>query len=243
MFKFKKIIINSIPEKACSAGLLELNGKDDRKALQKYISNGFIGAKALPYEVIKEIINLAIKYNKLMFDGFKKPKNKETRAFEGFYTALRIFEIIYSSNGNFWVIEAENGEIAGFFYIYDVISLIHPVKNPPKNEIEYIKKPHTAVLAGCLKKNFWGLKSKKILYEILSMLFEKENLKKIKCEIFASNPYVKGILKRFDFICEGVLKGETINRGKPENVEIWALFEEKWRAKFKKESEKTPESQ
>ena len=28
---------------------------------------------------------------------------------------------------------AKNGEIAGFFYIYDVISLIHPVKNPPKN--------------------------------------------------------------------------------------------------------------
>ena len=78
-----------------------------------------------------------------------------------FYTLI-IFEIIYSSNGNFWIIEAENGEIAGFFYIYDVISLIHPVKNPPKNEIEYIKKPHTAVLAGCLKKNFWGLKSKKI---------------------------------------------------------------------------------
>lgn len=242
MFKFKRIIINTIPEKACSAGLLELGGKDDRKALKKYISGGFIGAKALSYEVIKEIIHLAIKYNNLMFDGIKRFKGKQSKVFEGFYTALRIFEIIYSSNGNFWLIETENGDFAGFFYVYDVISLIHPFKNEETGKIEFTKKPHTAVLAGCLKKDFWGLKSKKIFSEVLSMLFEKENYKKIKCEIFASNPYVKGILKRFKFICEGVLKGETINQGKAENVEIWALFEEKWAQYFKKNDDNEAEN-
>ena len=66
------------------------------------------------------------------------------------------------------------------------------------------------------------------------MLFEEENYKKIKCEIFSSNPYVKGLLKYFKFENEGILKDETINRGKPENVEIWALHAKNWEKYAKK---------
>ena len=223
MYEFKKIILEKNCKFPTGASLLEISAKIDKQELQNCLTQGFKGVKRLPEKAIRELIDLTTKYDHLLFDDATIcPESLEKRRIR---TALRLFEIIFGTDGNFWIIKDKKGEIAGYFYIYYTISLVVPeLINKETKEINYTKKPYTTTLAGCLKKDFWGIESKKIMKKILDMLFVKENIKKIKCEIFSSNPYVKGILRTFGFRREGILKNETINRGKPESVEIWALF-------------------
>ena len=226
MYKFKKIFINENPRNSIGASLFEISNKDDCNNLKLSFENGFKGAKSFSHKTLAQIIKICEKYSNLLFDDYDPEKTTENLVNRAYKTAVRLLEVIFNANGYFWVIEDAKGDVAGFFYLYDVISIICPKggKCANSSNIQYDRKPHCAVLAGSLKKDFWGIESKKIMKQVLNLLFDEENFKKIKCEIFASNPYVKGILKRFKFRQEGVLKDETINRGKLETVEIWSLL-------------------
>lgn len=175
-----------------------------------------------------EIIKIGAKFKRQLFDDYSFYCGEKTKPEADFECAMRIIEIAYeaSNSGNFYVVRAQNGEIAGFWYLYDVNYIrTYERKNSAGREV---KTPVVGVLAGCLKKEFWGGQAREIMRGIIKEIFCVRRFRKIKCETFSTNPYIERFLKEFDFRLEGVLKNETQAAGRLADVKIWGL-ECSWR--------------
>lgn len=171
-----------------------------------------------------EIIKLGAKFRRQLFDDYSFYIGAKTKLEADFECAMKMIEIVSEGRENFFVIRAKTGDIAGFWYLYDIIfaNSFDDVAH------KTVKKPVVGTFAGCLKKDFWGKKAREIMKKILEEIFENQKFQKIKCETFSTNPYVERILKDFNFAREGVLRGETHAAGRLADIKIWGLLAEEF---------------
>ncbi len=171
-----------------------------------------------------DLIHLAQKFKRQLFDDYSFLIEDKSPQQADFECALRFIEVMRECWENFYVVKAKNGEIAGFWYIYDIN---YARKRDENFDGKEVKKPICGTIAGCLKKKFWGFEAREIMKKIYREIFSVEKFEKIKCETFSTNPYIERLLKDFEFECEGVLKNETMAAGKVCDVKIWGFHKKK----------------
>ncbi len=69
-----------------------------------------------------------------------------------------------------------------------------------------------------------------LLFLGLEEVFERRGLRKVTCEIIVGNAPSLGLMRRFAFALEGRLKEHVRRDGRREDVELYALFDDDWRA-------------
>lgn len=145
------------------------------------------------------ILKLVCLHRHALFDDFVQKPPVE-----------HVLEIIEQYFPYFWVVETkESGEFAGFIYLYDLIG--------DKTLI------HSATVATCFAKPFWGKPCRHVGRMFLAYCRDKLGIKKLKAECFSSNRYVTTFLRNLNFKKEGVLKNETIVLNRPEDLILWAI--------------------
>ncbi len=155
-----------------------------------------------PYgaRVFGDVYECAEKFQNQLFDDFFK---SSPQTFLEKFINLINFHTPY-----FWAIyEAKSNKFAGFCYFYDVI----------KNR----DKIFSATVTTAFDKAFWGKKARICAHEFLNYVFEKFEIQKLKAETYAKNPYPTRFLRDLGFVCEGILKGETLSNGAAIDVAVW----------------------
>lgn len=164
--------------------------------------------KNLDFTSFEAIFNLMLKYHHKLFDDeyFKADKPY----------IQRVYEIIESHIPYFWLFyDDKSKEILGFSYFYDIV--------PAKTLI------HTVSATICFKKNARGLPAligaKKLIIHAFTVL----NIYKIKAECWFDNFYMPNFLTKLGFQHEATLKNEAIVENMPKNLEIWSIFNPKFK--------------
>lgn len=192
------------------------------------LEDGFNCGRDLWREDLAEIFKLAAKFKHQLFDDYSFLIGTKSTMQASFECAMRMIEIICEGGGDFYLIKCESGEIAGFWYLYDINYARFLRRGCEEFEGGEAKVPVSGCFAGCMKKKFWGADVRKIMKKVLDEIFEARKFRKIKCETFSTNPYIEGLLKKFNFRCEGILKNETVSAGRACDVKIWALERSNW---------------
>jgi UDP-4-amino-4,6-dideoxy-N-acetyl-beta-L-altrosamine N-acetyltransferase len=66
-------------------------------------------------------------------------------------------------------------------------------------------------------------------YTILNFVFDGLNLRKLNCEVLASNPAVIAMHERFGFVREGLFRAEILKDGVPVDVHRLGIIAHEWR--------------
>lgn len=180
-------------------------------------------------EVIREagdmffVVRKGFEGNECASEGFKKERLKGANGagFDGIEEAGKTNGTGITKCG---IDERKTGDIAGFWYIYDV----NYARSFGEDGAGIVKTPVVGTIAGCLKKEFWGCRAREIMHKVLKKAFFEFGFQKIKSETFSTNPYIEGFLKEFNFRCEGVLIGETMASGRAADVKIWGLLKDEY---------------
>lgn len=147
-----------------------------------------------------EILKLISKHKTKLFDDFISSN-----------LSMQVLDLINLHFPYFWVIyEIKSEKFVGFAYLYDIIG--------PQNQL------HTATVATCFEKSFWGKGARVAGKTFLEYVFKKLRLSKLKAESFGSNPWAANYLKALGFKKEGILKRESVVEGKEEDLITWAVF-------------------
>ena len=85
-------------------------------------------------------------------------------------------------------------------------------------------KLYSAEITTCFDKKAWGSFTRYSAKFFLKMCFDELGLYKIRAQIYPDNFRVKNFLKDCGFIYESTLKNETLRGGKPQDIEIYALY-------------------
>ena len=147
-----------------------------------------------------QILNLYIKYMQYLEDDFSSIR-------ENILTGL--LDYIEYVSPHFYLVLCEN-ELCGFFALENIIG---------KNQNLY-----SAYVVTCFKKKYWGTFTKLAGHSFLKFCFEELGIRKLKAIIYPQNYRVRGILKNCGFVKEAKLFGETLKDGKPQDLEIYSVF-------------------
>lgn len=151
---------------------------------------------------------LFLRYIQYLIDDFQDTKN----------TYSFLYNFIKSRAPFFWVIvDKYSGDFAGFVFLDNFTG---------SREIL-----HSAEVTGCIERKYWGQFSAKCADEFFNYCFSILNLNKIKAQIYPQNLYVRGILIKNGFSKEGLLKAETIRKGKLQDIEVYGLTRTIWNDK------------
>ena len=130
---------------------------------------GFDTWKSLWRQDLVEIFKLAAKFKHQLFDNYSFTIGEKSPMRADFECAMRMTEIICETQGNFYLIKCKSGEIAGFWYLYDIN---YERKYCEEFGGEEVKSPICGCFAGCIKKKFWGAQVRKIMQKVLEEIFE-----------------------------------------------------------------------
>lgn len=121
-----------------------------------------------------------------------------------------ILEIKNNLPANFWLISNFKDQLMGFVYLDNFIG---------KSGFLY-----SAELTTCFAKYAWGNFTKYCAKIFLKKCFDNYKLKKIKAHIYPDNFRVKKLLHICGFRYETTLKKETLRKGKPQDIDVFALY-------------------
>ena len=110
----------------------------------------------------------------------------------------------------FWVVLDNNDDFMGFVAL----------ENPCGDE----KTLYCAELLTCLDKKAWGSFSRYGAKVFLKKCFEELGIYKIKALVFPDNFRVSTLLKTSGFRYETTLKAETLRMGKPQDIDVYAVY-------------------
>ena len=82
----------------------------------------------------------------------------------------------------------------------------------------------SAEITTCFDKKAWGNFTRYCAKFFLKMCFDNFGLYKIKAQIYPDNFRVRNFLKSCGFEYETTLKNETLRAGKPQDIEVYALY-------------------
>lgn len=121
-----------------------------------------------------------------------------------------ILSYIKHCSPNFWIVLDDDNQFVGF------ISLDNFVGNA--NGL------YSGEISTCLEQKAWGSFTRCGAKIFLKKCFDELGLYKIKAQIFPDNFRVKTLLKSSGFVYESTLKAETLRNGKPQDIEVYALY-------------------
>lgn len=156
-------------------------------------------------EYLSQAMFLYLRYQKYLDDDYAK--NGST-----FYDYF--VELVERVCPLFWLIMDED-KVAGFVYLDNMIG---------DNE-----SLHSAELTTCFDKAYWGEFTKLSAKRFLDYCFETYGFKKIKASVYPQNSRVKAILKQSGFESEALLKAETLRNKELQDIEIYSIFNKKFR--------------
>lgn len=110
----------------------------------------------------------------------------------------------------FWVVLNYQNEFMGFVMLDNLCG--------GKNIL------YSAELSVCLDKQGWGDFARYSAKIFLKKCFDELGLYKIKAQVFPDNFRTSSILKSSGFKYESTLKSETLRFGKPQDINIYALY-------------------
>lgn len=154
-----------------------------------------LGSETLHY--IPELQQCYRKYSKYLQDDFANYEND-------------ILSYINHCSPFFWVVTDYDNRFMGF------VSLDNCIGN---NVFLY-----SAELTTCLEKRAWGAFSRYSAKIFLKKCFDELNLYKIKVQVYPDNFRTKALIKSSGFQYESTLKSETLRKGKPQDIDIYALY-------------------
>jgi len=159
-------------------------------------------------EYFSNIALLFLRYKEYLVDDFQDTKN--------IYSFL--YNFIKSRTPLFWVIvDSKTENFAGFVFLDNLIG------SP--------QKIYGAEITGCIERKYWGKFSAKCAFDFFQYCFNVLELNKIKAQIYPQNLYVRGILVNSGFEKEGLLKSETLRKGKTQDIEVYGLTKNNWNNK------------
>lgn len=137
------------------------------------------------------------KYSKYIQDDFSSLEDNNS--------ILHLFD-----NVMFWVVLDYEENFMGFVFLDNFVG--------NKNKL------YSAEITTCFDKKAWGSFTRYSAKFFLKMCFDELGLYKIRAQIYPDNFRVKNFLKDCGFIYESTLKNETLRGGKPQDIEIYALY-------------------
>ncbi len=151
-----------------------------------------------PY--LTNVIFLYARYAKFLNDDYAPQVNYQN-----------ILELIEKCGNLFFVIlNDETDDFAGFVYL--------------DNLTGNSKSIHGAEITVCFEKKYWGNFTKKAAEEFFDYCFNTLGLIKIRAQIYPFNSRVISLLKHVGFKKDGILRGETLKKGKLTDVEVYSLL-------------------
>lgn len=151
-------------------------------------------------EYIPQIMFLYKRWGRFLKDDFALQE-------DSFYEYF--MDLLEELSPYFWVILC-GSEVAGFVYL--------------ENFVGNSENLYSAEVSTCFDKKFWGKFTYYAALVFFDFCFANLGLKKIKALIYPENFRVLGLLKRAGFKKEGFLKSETMRFGRPQNIEVYSLF-------------------
>lgn len=137
-----------------------------------------------------------LKYKKFLLDDFSQSKT--------------IIDIIKDTLPYFWIVTDFDGNYMGFVFLDNIIG--------------NSKNLYSAELTTCFDKFAWGTFPKYGAKIFLKKCFDELGLQKIKLQIYPDNHRTKLLMKSSGFKHESLLKNETLRYGKPQDIEVYALY-------------------
>lgn len=122
-----------------------------------------------------------------------------------------VYNFIQKRIPYFWfILSAKTDEFMGFVYL--------------DNFVGNDRQLYSAELTTCFDKKAWGVFTRYSAKFFLKKCFDDFGLYKIKAQIYPDNFRVKMLMKNCGFVKESVLKNETLRFGKPQDIEVYALY-------------------
>lgn len=121
----------------------------------------------------------------------------------------RLTDFVQRVSPHFYVVTSEN-DFCGFLTLENIVG-----------NHKYI---HSAEVAICMKQKYWGKMALFIAKIFKQYCFKILKITKLKALIYPQNSLVKRLLKKCGFKKEALLKSETIKNNKPQDIEIYVLF-------------------
>lgn len=149
-------------------------------------------------QYIPNIKNCIRSYYKFLIDDFSKNCISD------------IYSFVESISPYFWVITDYDDTFMGFVFL----------DNFTGNE----NKLYSAELTTCFERGAWGVFTRFAAKIFLKKCFDELGLVKIKAQIYPDNFRVKTLLKSSGFTYETTLLNETLRLGKPQNIDIYAIY-------------------
>jgi len=138
------------------------------------------------------------KYIKYFQDDFAKTNS------ENFITFL------LNLSPYFWIVTDYNDKFMGFVFL--------------DNFTGDRTSLYSAELTTGFDKSAWGIFTRYSARIFLKKCFDELGLYKIKAQIYPDNHRSKTLMKNCGFIYESTLKNETLRFGKPQDIEVYALY-------------------
>ena len=115
-----------------------------------------------------------------------------------------------SNNTMFWVVLDYEENFMGFVFL--------------DNFVGNSDRLYSAEITTCFDKKAWGSFTRYSAKFFLKMCFDELGLYKIRAQIYPENFRVRNFLKDCGFMYESTLKNETLRGGKPQDMEVYALY-------------------
>lgn len=121
-----------------------------------------------------------------------------------------IYSFISHSSPFFWVVTDFEDKFMGFVFL--------------DNLVGGGGKLYSAELTTCFDRKAWGNFTRYSAKFFLKKCFDEFGLYKIKAQVYPDNFSVKRLMKSSGFEYETTLMNETLRGGKPQDIEVFALY-------------------
>ncbi|MBO7672581.1 GNAT family N-acetyltransferase [bacterium] len=150
-------------------------------------------------EYLAEISELYNKYIENLEDDFSPLRS----------SPQKLTDYTIKTSPYFYVILSDNN-FCGFIVLENIVG--------NKNHI------HSAEVLICLKRKYWGKTALLAAKIFKQYCFSILKIVKLKALIYPQNSLIKRLLKKCGFKKEALLKSETLKNNKPQDIEIYVLF-------------------
>lgn len=125
----------------------------------------------------------------------------------------------------FWAIETQRtGEFMGFVYLDNLTGGKMNFLSESSSAIFNKNILYSAELTTCFEKRAWGDFTRYSAKLFLRKCFCELGLYKVKAQIYPENFRVKTLMKSAGFEYESTLKAETLRNGKPQDIDVYAVY-------------------
>lgn len=127
----------------------------------------------------------------------------------------------------FWVVLTYDNRFMGFVSLDNFTGGINYADNSSiyiSNEKKVSNILYSAELTTCFDKKAWGDFTRYSAKIFLKKCFDELGLYKIKVQVYPDNFRTAALMKSTGFKYESTLKSETLRNGKPQDIDIYALY-------------------